>query len=126
MQKIQNNLFFRSRMRTLLIMLWILGCIAYHIYYIVSWGIDDLVTWGPEGHLFLQLRTFYFHFIILMFLTFDYFREVPNANMYDSIRITGRTFYNDFGFAYVMLRFVLLLAAISLSFSIYFFILHLL
>lgn len=121
MLKIQNNLFFRSKMRTLLIMLWVFGCITYHIYCIVNWGIDDLVTWGPEGLLFLQLRTFFFHFIIMAFLTFDYFREVPNANLYDTIRITGRSFHNDFGFVGVMLRFVLLLATITLSFSIYFF-----
>lgn len=121
MLKIQNKLFFRSRMRTLLLVLWMISCIAYHVYYIVSWGVDDLVTWGPEGHLFSQLRIFFFYFIFIAFLSFDYFREVPNANLSDSMRIIGRSFRNDIGFAVVMLQFILLSAVITFSFSIYYF-----
>lgn len=121
MLKMQNKLFFRSNIRTLLVTLWMIGCIAYHTYYFVIWGINDLVTCGPEGRLFLQLRIFFFYFIIMAFLAFDYFREVPNANLSEPIRITGRDSRNDFGFAGVMLQFVLLSSIITLSFSIYYF-----
>lgn len=121
MLKIQNKIFFKNKIRTFLIALWLIVCTVYHIYYIVSLGISDLRTWGPEGCLFMQLRIFFYYFIFMAFLTFDYFREVPNANLSDPIRITGRDFCNDLGFACVMLQFVLLSSIITLSFSIYYF-----
>lgn len=121
MLKIQNKLFYRSTMRTILSVLWFIGCITYHIYYIVHWGVDDLVTWGADGVLFMQLRSFFFYFVIMAFLSFDYFREVPNANYAETIQITGRSFRSDCGFAVVMSQFVLLSAIITIAFSIYYF-----
>lgn len=108
-------------MRTVLIALWFIGCIAFHIYYIVNWGVDDLVTWGAEGFLFLQLRLFFFYFVIMGFLSFDYFREVSNAGYREIIEVTGHSFRTDCMSIVIMLPIVLLSAMITFAFSIYYF-----
>ena len=119
MLKIQNQLFFKSTMRTVLAVLWFIGSIVYYIYAVRYFGMEDMVTWGSEGVFFLQLRGCFFYFVVMAFLSFDYFREIPDSHLSEIVQATGQSFQNDCRLAVIMLQPVLLSAVVLFSFGMY-------
>ncbi len=121
MLKLQEKLFFRSVMRSLLLLALLGGCIVYNVYLLVWYGAEDIVTWGAGGIFAYQMRVYFFHFVIVAMLAFDYFREAPDAELLEVIRVGNRGFKSDCMQFVVMLQFVFLSTVIMLSFSLCFF-----
>lgn len=121
MLRLQEKLFFRSVMRSVLLLVLLGGCIIYNVYLLVWYGTEDIVTWGAGGIFAYQMRVYFFHFVIVAMLAFDYFREVPDAELLEVIKVGNRGFKSDCMQFLVIMQYVFLSTVIMLAFSIYFF-----
>ncbi|MDE7367694.1 MAG: hypothetical protein K2N24_10095, partial [Lachnospiraceae bacterium] len=82
--QLQIKLFFRSKLRIMLLAVLLLGTLrhaAMAVYFIVSQNLEQfgqfsIITSATQVR---QLGDFIFIFILLLFLSFDYFREASNG-----------------------------------------------
>lgn len=121
MLKLQEKLFFRSKMRTVLLLLWFGGSIGYYIYLQSQLHNNDGLVWAAMDSFFMQLRVCFFFFIIMAVLAFDYFREVPDADLLEPVKISGKCFKNDCMQFFVMAQFVLLSGILMFFFQMRYF-----
>nr|MDE5967270.1 hypothetical protein [Lachnospiraceae bacterium] len=77
----------------------------------------DIRTYGYCGYETFQMRLFIYFFILILFMSYDYFREVPDAEALDIARVSKRALYSDFAQFFVMLQWVLLCGGIVLGFA---------
>ncbi len=88
MLKLQEKLFFSSTVRKLLTAFLIIGGTLYHIWIFARTGaIDEIRSNGYAGNFAWQIYIFVFYFIILIFIAYDYFREVPDAGILEIVKI---------------------------------------
>ncbi|MDE6433307.1 MAG: hypothetical protein K2L07_03680 [Lachnospiraceae bacterium] len=121
MLKLQEKLFFRSMMRTVLLLLWLAGSTGYYIHLQSLLDHNDVLLWNATGVFFMQLRACYFFFVIMALLAFDYFREVPDADLLEMVRTGGCCFKNDCIQFFVLLQAVLLSGVIMFIFQLSYF-----
>lgn len=121
MLKLQEKLFFRCIMRTVLLLLWFGGSMGYYMYLQSQLQKNDILVWNAADSFFLQLRACYFFFVMMALLAFDYFREVPDATLLETVRTTGRCIKNDCTQFFVLLQFVLLSGILIFIFQISYF-----
>ncbi len=120
MLKLQEKLFFKSNVRKIILLILILGGLIYHIWIFARTGvIKDIVTYGYTDFWMYQVYSFIYYFILIIFLAYDYFREVPNAELLDIIKISDGYARSDFVQAFVMLQLILFSALIFLIFFIF-------
>lgn len=120
MLKLQEKLFFRSTTRIIILMILLVGGLIYHIRLGVI-GIDGAVTYGPMEHYVQSIFLFVLYFIILLFLSFDYFREIPDADLLEIARSSRTYLKNDCLQMLVMLQWIMAYAVMQFIFSIVFF-----
>ncbi len=118
MLKLQEKLFFRSIMRTILLLLWFGGSISYYLYLQFQLQNNDSLVWTATDIFFMQLRVCFFFFIMMALLAFDYFREVPDADLLETVKIGGKCFKSDCTQFFVMVQFVLLTGILMFIFQI--------
>lgn len=118
MLKLQEKLFFSSIVRNLLAALLVIGGVIYHIWIFARTGaIDDIRKYGYLENFTWQIYVFVFYFVILIFMAYDYFREVPDAGVLEIIKINDGYFKADCLQALVMFQWVALSAVLVLGFA---------
>lgn len=109
--QLQIKLFFRSKLRILLLAVLLLGTLrhaAMAVYSIVSqnlgqFGQFSIITSATQVR---QLGDFIFIFILLLFLSFDYFWEASNGSVLEIIR-TDRNYFRHDGKCFLVLAMIL-------------------
>lgn len=113
--KLQWKLFFRSPLRVLLVLILFLG---FSIYMFCNLPVLHAPEgWGYYGgidFLRVQLRTCIYFFILILFLSFDYFREVPDGELLEILRVSGHGFRHDCKQALVLFAILLIYSVLFL------------
>jgi hypothetical protein len=121
MLKTQEKLFFRSLMRTVLLLLWFGGSTGYYIHLLLKFQGSDSLTWTAVDGFFMLLRVCFFFFAIMALLSFDYFRELADGDLIETVRASGSCLKNDVAQFVVLLQFVAVSFIIVLLFLIRYF-----
>ena len=109
MFRTQTKLFFRSPLRLILLAVLFGGSLYYYGPMFLAW-FQGQVYYAGLGKLQEQLRDFIYVFLLLLFLAFDYFREVPDANINETLKANKNCLKQDLVQALVMLLVVLVYA----------------
>lgn len=116
---LQEKLFFRSNVRKILLAVLVFGGLIYHLWIFRDAAMDGIYTYGYIDHWIYQTYLFVYYFILLLFLSYDYFREVPNAELLDIVKVSGSCIKSDLTQFLVMLQWVLLSAGMMFGFLVY-------
>lgn len=119
MLKLQEKLFFQSSARKILLVVLLFGGLIYHIWIFRKTAQEGIYTYGYTDHWIFQIYLFVYYFILILFLSYDYFREVPNAELLDIVKVSGGCAKSDFVQALVMLQWILLSAGMFFAFLMY-------
>ena len=109
MFRTQIKLFFRSPLRLILLAVLFGGSLYYYGPMFLAW-FQGQVYYAGLGKLQEQLRDFIYVFLLLLFLSFDYFREVPDANINETLKADKNYLKQDLVQALVMILVVLVYA----------------
>ena len=109
MFRTQTKLFFRSPLRLILLAVLFGGSLYYYGPMFLAW-FQGQVYYAGLGKLQEQLRDFIYVFLLLLFLSFDYFREVPDANINETLKADKNYLKQDLVQALVMILVVLVYA----------------
>ena len=109
MFRTQMKLFFRSPLRLILLAVLFGGSLYYYGPMFLAW-FQGQVYYAGLGKLQEQLINFVYVFLLLLFLAFDYFREVPDANIDETLKANKNCLKQDLVQALVMLLVVLVYA----------------
>ena len=109
MFRTQMKLFYRSPLRLILLAVLFGGSLYYYGPMFLAW-FQGQVYYAGLGKLQEQLRDFIYVFLLLLFLAFDYFREVPDANINETLKANKNCLKQDLVQALVMLLVVLVYA----------------
>ena len=109
MFRTQTKLFFRSPLRLILLAVLFCGSLYYYGPMFLAW-FQGQVYYAGLGRFQVQLRDFIYVFLLLLFLAFDYFREVPDANINETLKANKNCLKQDLVQALVMLLVVLVYA----------------
>ncbi len=109
MFRTQIKLFFRSPLRLILLAVLFGGSLYYYGPMFLAW-FQGQVYYAGLGKLQEQLINFVYVFLLLLFLAFDYFREVPDANIDETLKANKNCLKQDLVQALVMLLVVLVYA----------------
>ena len=109
MFRTQTKLFFRSPLRLILLAVLFGGSLYYYGPMFLAW-FQGQVYYAGLGRLQGQLINFVYVFLLLLFLAFDYFREVPDANIDETLKANKNCLKQDLVQALVMLLVVLVYA----------------
>lgn len=106
--KLQWKLFLRSPLRVLLMLILLLGVPGYSVWWLIRVG-ESWAFYGMADLLREELKTYIYVFILMLFLAFDYFRELPDGGLLEPLRVSGNEFRHDCRQALVL--FTLMLAS---------------
>ena len=109
MFRTQTKLFLRSPLRLILLAVLFGGSLYYYGPMFLTW-VQGQVYYAGLGRFQVQLRDFIYVFLLLLFLAFDYFREVPDANINETLKANKNCLKQDLVQALVMLLVVLVYA----------------
>ena len=109
MFRTQTKLFLRSPLRLILLAVLFGGSLYYYGPMFLAW-FQGQVYYAGLGRFQVQLRDFIYVFLLLLFLAFDYFREVPDANINETLKANKNCLKQDLVQALVMLLVVLVYA----------------
>ena len=109
MFRTQMKLFYRSPLRLILLAVLFGGSLYYYGPMFLAW-FQGQVYYAGLGRLQGQLINFVYVFLLLLFLAFDYFREVPDANIDETLKANKNCLKQDLVQALVMLLVVLVYA----------------
>ena len=109
MFRTQMKLFYRSPLRLILLAVLFGGSLYYYGPMFLAW-FQGQVYYAGLGKLQEQLINFVYVFLLLLFLAFDYFREVPDANIDEILKANKNCLKQDLVQALVMLLVVLVYA----------------
>ena len=109
MFRTQTKLFLRSPLRLILLAVLFGGSLYYYGPMFLAW-FQGQVYYAGLGRLQGQLINFVYVFLLLLFLAFDYFREVPDANIDETLKANKNCLKQDLVQALVMLLVVLVYA----------------
>ena len=109
MFRTQIKLFFRSPLRLILLAVLFGGSLYYYGPMFLAW-FQGQVYYAGLGKLQEQLINFVYVFLLFLFLAFDYFREVPDANIDETLKANKNCLKQDLVQALVMLLVVLVYA----------------
>ena len=109
MFRTQMKLFYRSPLRLILLAVLFGGSLYYYGPMFLAW-FQGQVYYAGLGKLQEQLINFVYVFLLLLFLAFDYFREVPDANIDETLKANKNCLKQDLVQALVMLLVVLVYA----------------
>ena len=109
MFRTQMKLFFRSPLRLILLAVLFGGSLYYYGPMFLAW-FQGQVYYAGLGKLQEQLINFVYVFLLFLFLAFDYFREVPDANIDETLKANKNCLKQDLVQALVMLLVVLVYA----------------
>ena len=109
MFRTQTKLFFRSPLRLILLAVLFGGSLYYYGPMFLAW-FQGQVYYAGLGKLQEQLRDFIYVFLLLLFLSFDYFREVPDANINETLKADKNYLKQDLVQALMMILVVLVYA----------------
>ena len=109
MFRTQIKLFFRSPLRLILLAVLFGGSLYYYGPMFLAW-FQGQVYYAGLGKLQEQLINFVYVFLLFLFLVFDYFREVPDANIDETLKANKNCLKQDLVQALVMLLVVLVYA----------------
>ena len=109
MFRTQMKLFYRSPLRLILLAVLFGGSLYYYGPMFLAW-FQGQVYYAGLGKLQEQLINFVYVFLLLLFLAFDYFREVPDANINETLKANKNCLKQDLVQALVMLLVVLVYA----------------
>ena len=116
MFRTQTKLFFRSPMRRILLAMLFGGSLYYYGPMFLAW-FQGQAYYAGLGRLQEQLRDFIYVFLLFLFLAFDYFREVPDANIDETLRSNKNYLKQDLVQGLVMILVVF-------AYAIWFLIMH--
>ena len=109
MFRTQTKLFFRSPLRLILLAVLFGGSLYYYGPMFLAW-FQGQVYYAGLGKLQEQLINFVYVFLLFLFLAFDYFREVPDANIDETLKANKNCLKQDLVQALVMILVVLVYA----------------
>ncbi len=109
MFRTQTKLFLRSPLRLILLAVLFGGSLYYYGPMFLAW-FQGQVYYAGLGRLQGQLINFVYVFLLLLFLAFDYFREVPDANIDETLKANKNCLKQDLVQALVMILVVLVYA----------------
>ena len=109
MFRTQTKLFLRSPLRLILLAVLFGGSLYYYGPMFLAW-FQGQVYYAGLGKLQEQLINFVYVFLLFLFLAFDYFREVPDANIDETLKANKNCLKQDLVQALVMLLVVLVYA----------------
>ena len=109
MFRTQIKLFFRSPLRLILLAVLFGGSLYYYGPMFLAW-FQGQVYYAGLGKLQEQLINFVYVFLLFLFLAFDYFREVPDANIDETLKANKNCLKQDLVQALVMILVVLVYA----------------
>ena len=109
MFRTQTKLFLRSPLRLILLAVLFGGSLYYYGPMFFTW-VQGQVYYAGLGRFQVQLRDFIYVFLLLLFLAFDYFREVPDANINETLKANKNCLKQDLVQALVMILVVLVYA----------------
>ena len=109
MFRTQMKLFFRSPLRLILLAVLFGGSLYYYGPMFLAW-FQGQVYYAGLGKLQEQLINFVYVFLLFLFLAFDYFREVPDANIDETLKANKNCLKQDLVQALVMILVVLVYA----------------
>ena len=109
MFRTQIKLFFRSPLRLILLAVLFGGSLYYYGPMFLAW-FQGQVYYAGLGKLQVQLRDFIYVFLLLLFLSFDYFRDVPDANIDETLKADKNYLKQDLVQALMMILVVLVYA----------------
>ena len=109
MFRTQTKFFLRSPLRLILLAVLFGGSLYYYGPMFLAW-FQGQVYYAGLGRLQGQLINFVYVFLLLLFLAFDYFREVPDANIDETLKANKNCLKQDLVQALVMLLVVLVYA----------------
>ena len=109
MFRTQTKLFFRSPLRLILLAVLFGGSLYYYGPMFLAW-FQGQVYYAGLGKLQVQLRDFIYVFLLLLFLAFDYFRDVPDANIDETLKADKNYLKQDLVQALMMILVVLVYA----------------
>ena len=106
MFRIQVKLFLRSPVRVFLLAVLFAGSLYYYAPAALAYMQNGTYYLGL-GMLQKQLRDFIYIFLILLFLSFDYFRETQDAKLSEMLKVNQSYWRQDVMQAFVMMLVVL-------------------
>ena len=109
MFRTQMKLFYRSPLRLILLAVLFGGSLYYYGPMFLAW-FQGQVYYAGLGKLQEQLINFVYVFLLFLFLAFDYFREVPDANIDETLKANKNCLKQDLVQALVMILVVLVYA----------------
>ena len=109
MFRTQTKLFLRSPLRLILLAVLFGGSLYYYGPMFLAW-FQGQVYYAGLGKLQEQLINFVYVFLLFLFLAFDYFREVPDANIDETLKANKNCLKQDLVQALVMILVVLVYA----------------
>ncbi len=109
MFRTQIKLFFRSPLRLILLAVLFGGSLYYYGPMFLAW-FQGQVYYAGLGKLQEQLINFVYVFLLFLFLAFDYFREVPDANINETLKADKNYLKQDLVQALMMILVVLVYA----------------
>ncbi len=122
MLKLQEKLFFRSIVRTIMLAILLVGGIGYHIWIIARpRAMEEIKVYSGTIGFYWQMYIFVFYFIVMLFLAYDYFREIVDADIVEVIQITKKDWKSSWMQVIVMLQWVALCAVMVFAFACLFF-----
>lgn len=111
--KLQWKLFFSSPLRVVLVLILFLGFSGYFGWWLLRIG-EICAYYGMIELLRDQLKICIYVFILVLFLAFDYFRELPDAALLEPLRVSGHSFRHDGKQALVLFTLLLLYGVLFL------------
>ena len=88
--KILIKLFYKSISRMICLAVLFLGQAGYTVYTLLE-ADDVYLRWGAVNAFGYQERIIYYLFLIMLFLSFDYYREIHDNQLYETACSSGRT-----------------------------------
>ncbi|MBO5470211.1 MAG: hypothetical protein J6A03_10820 [Lachnospiraceae bacterium] len=120
MLKLQEKLFFSSVVRTVMLVMLIGGNICYHLWIFLRPNvIEDIRKYGYADYFPYQLYMFSILFIVILFIAYDFFRELPDAALKEICQVEKTYWKMDVLQALVLFQWVILTAFIVLSGAIF-------
>ncbi|MCM1495438.1 MAG: hypothetical protein NC089_06520 [Bacteroides sp.] len=111
--RLQWKLLLCSPLRLLLLLILFLGFLGWSGWWLLQVG-EIWAYYGMADLLRTELRTCIYFFILVLFLAFDYFRELPDGALLEPLQASGRGFQHDCRQALVLVTLLVIYAVLFL------------
>lgn len=120
MLKLQEKLFFSSIVRIVLLLLLLGGNVCYHLWLFLRGDvIEGIKQYGYVGYFPYQMHIFSIFFLIMLFISYDFFCELSDAGFKEICQVESTYLKMDIMQGIVLLQWIVLSALIVFGSAIF-------